>query len=118
MGGSIRFYETFIWKFFENYFPYIFSLIIFWLLYYIPPNIRVSKRAAFIGALPASVAWNLLTSGFSWFLRSGFVRYEIVYGSLSTIVSLLVWIYFSNLILLLGAYISGSAQTRLYPKKN
>ena len=115
MGGSISLYETFIWKFFSNYFPYGFLLLAFWLLYYVAPNVKVKKRAAFIGALPASIAWNLLNGGFSWFLRSGFARYEIIYGSLGTIVSLLFWIYLSNILLLFGAYLTAGAQARLFP---
>jgi membrane protein len=116
MGGSTLFYETFIWKFFKNYFPFVFLLLIFWLLYYFAPNVKVKKRAAFIGALPASIAWNLLNYGFSWFLRSGFAQYEIIYGSLGTIVSLLFWIYLSNLLILFGAYITAAAQFRYYPR--
>lgn len=110
MGGTALFYETILWNFISNYLPFILTFLIFWLMYYITPNVRVKKRAAFIGALPAAILWTLLNSGFTWYLRSGLVRYEIVYGSLSTIVSLLFWIYLSNLILLLGAYISASAQ--------
>lgn len=89
MGGVINLYDTFIWDFLSKYFPVIFSFLIFWFLYYIIPNVKVKKRTAIIGALPAALAWNLLNTGFTWFLSSGFVRYEIVYGSLSTIVSLL-----------------------------
>jgi membrane protein len=116
MGGSIKLYNTFIWKFFKNYFPYISTLIIFWLLYFITPNVKVKKRAALIGAFPASIVWNLLNKGFTLFLSSGFVRYEIVYGSLSTIVSFLFWIYLTNLIVLFGAYISASAQYKMFPQ--
>lgn len=116
MGGAINLYDTFIWNFLSKYFPFIFSFIIFWFLYYMLPNIKVKKRIAIIGALPASLAWNFLNIGFTWFLSSGLVRYEIVYGSLSTIVSLLFWIYLSNMIILFGAYLSASAQYRFFPK--
>lgn len=115
MGGTVLIYETFLWKFLSNYLPYILTFLIFWLIYYITPNVRVKKRAAFIGAFPAAIIWNLLNNGFTWYLRSGLVRYEIVYGSLSTIVGLLFWIYLSNLILLFGAYLSASAQMRYFP---
>jgi membrane protein len=116
LGGNIIFYDTFLWKFLSGYLPYILTFFIFWLVYYMTPNVKVKKRAAFIGALPAAILWNLLNSGFTWFLRSGLLRYEVVYGSLSTIVSLLFWIYLSNLILLLGAYFSASAQIRYFSK--
>jgi membrane protein len=118
MGGTVLIYETFFWTFFTSYFPYILTLLVFWLLYYIAPNVKVRKRAAFIGALPASILWNLLNNGFTWYLRSGLVRYEIVYGSLSTIVGLLFWIYLSNLILLLGAYFSAAVQIRFIPTRS
>jgi membrane protein len=49
--------------------------------------------------------WRLASRGFSWYLRSGFPSYDLIYGSLSAIVVLLLWIYLSNIIVLLGAHV-------------
>jgi membrane protein len=113
LGGSITLYGTFFWDLFSNYLPYFLTLLILWLFYFFTPNTSVRKRAAFWGAFPAAVAWNILNYGFTWYLRSGLVQYELIYGSLGTIVSLLFWIYISNIIVLIGAYISASVNERI-----
>ncbi len=113
LGGSITLYGTFFWELFSNYLPYILTFLILWLFYFFTPNTSVRKRAAFWGAFPAAVVWNILNWVFTWYLRSGLVQYELIYGSLSTIVSLLFWIYISNIIILVGAYISASVNERI-----
>jgi membrane protein len=52
----------------------------------------------------------IATSGFSWYLRSGrgLTNYNLVYGSLGTIVALMFWIYLISLIILIGAHLSSS----------
>ena len=40
------------------------------------------------------------TAGFTWYLTSGIVRYELVYGSLGAIVVLMFWVYISSLIII------------------
>jgi len=115
LAGSLALYQTSFWKFLVDYLPFIISLAVIWLLFLITPNHKVKKRAAFFAALPTAIAWNLLNNGFSYVLRSGLINYEVVYGSLSTIVSLLFWIYLSNLILLVGAYLSATIQYRFFP---
>jgi membrane protein len=49
--------------------------------------------------------WRLASRGFSWYIHSGFSRYEFVYGSLNTIVVLLLWIYIISMITLFGAHL-------------
>ena len=113
ISGSITLYGTFLWRLLIGYLPLLLGVLIFWLLYFITPNIKVSKRSAFLGALFASFTWNLLNSAFKLYLRGGLVNYELVYGSLSTIVSFLLWIYLSNWILLYGAYFSASIDEKI-----
>jgi membrane protein len=115
MGGSLQMYESALWKFFNNWFPYIFTFVLFWLLYFLIPNLKVKKRAAMVGALFASLAWNLANQGITLYVSSRYFRYDIVYGSLSTIVSLLFWIYVTNIIVLFGAYLAAGVQYRYFP---
>lgn len=113
LGGSITLYGTFFWDLISKYLPYFLTFLILCLFYFFTPNTSVRKRAAFWGAFPVAVVWNILNWGFTWYLRSGLVQYELIYGSLGTIVSLLFWIYISNLIILIGAYVSASVNERI-----
>ncbi len=72
------------------------------------PNTEVKRRAAFWGALVAALAWEVAANGLAWYLKSGLVQYELVYGSLGAVVALMFWIYLSSWITLFGAHLSAA----------
>lgn len=116
LGGSVQLYDTDLWKFLNNYLPYIMTFVIFFLLYSYTPNVKVNKRAAMVGALFAAVVWNMVNMAFTWYVSSRYFSYDIVYGSLSSIVSLLFWIYLTNMVLLFGMYLTASVQVKNFPE--
>jgi len=77
-------------------------------LYRWVPNTTVRWREAFWGALVATLAGEIATKAFTWYLSSGFVQYELVYGSLATVVALMLWIYIGSLIVLFGAHLTAA----------
>jgi len=81
------------------------------LLYRLVPAFRVRWPDAAIGAAAATAAFTAATAGFTWYLDSGFARYNIVYGSLGTLVALLAWIYLAALVALLGAHLSAAVDS-------
>jgi len=97
-----------------------FSHVVMWLLVFVTllwlyrwiPNTEVAWSEAAWGALIASFVAVLVTSGFSWFLGSGFANYNLVYGSLGAIVALMFWIYLISSIILFGAHFSASVAQR------
>jgi membrane protein len=106
--GSVSIYDTLLWRFLRRLVPWVFAFLIFIGMYRWLPNTHVRWREAFWGALAATITWELLLWGFSRFISSGIVRYELVYGSLGTLIGLMIWIYLSSSIVLLGAHISAS----------
>lgn len=113
--GSLSIYDSLLWQVLRRVVPWLFAFLIFLGMYRWLPNTRVRWKEAFWGALVATVTWELLLWGFSWFLSSGVVHYELVYGSLGTLIGLLIWIYLSASVVLFGAHISASVahSTRL-----
>ncbi|MGC9400565.1 MAG: YihY/virulence factor BrkB family protein [Anaerolineae bacterium] len=85
-----------------------FTFAMFLALYRWVPNTYVSWRAGLWGALIAGLGWEISKEGFAWYLRSGLVNYELVYGSLSAVVALLFWLYLGATITLFGAHLSAS----------
>jgi membrane protein len=81
-------------------------------LYRWVPNTQVKWSDAFWGALVATPAGEIATNGFTWYLSSGLVRYELVYGSLGTVVVLMLWIYIGALTILFGAHLSAAVARR------
>lgn len=85
--------------------PPLFTLLMFMALYRWVPNKTVRWKAVIIGALFTATAWELSKRLFAFYLSSGLARFQIVYGSLATLIALMVWTFFGNLIALLGAHL-------------
>jgi membrane protein len=66
----------------------------------------------------ASTAWKIATAGFTWYVTSGFGRYQLVYGSLGAVVALLFLIYLISMITLFGAHLSAAINGWLDKKIN
>lgn len=97
-----------LWKWYIIVSPPILNFLIYWVLFWWIPNIDVSKRASLIAALITTFIQRAFSLGFSWYLGSGLERYELVYGSLSSIVVLMFWIYLTGWITLWGAHLTAS----------
>lgn len=77
------------------------SIGILGLLYRILPRTSVTWRDVWPGGIAAGIAWQIARLAFTWYL--GYSRYNVIYGSVGTIIVFLVWAYLSALILLWGA---------------
>jgi membrane protein len=74
----------------------------FALIYRFLPNAPTRWRQAFAGGVVAGLLWELAKQGFSTYLAH-FNSYNKVYGALGGLIVLLLWIYYTSMILLLGA---------------
>ena len=89
--------------------PWIISFSIFLLIYRFVPNCQTHLRHIWLGAAIAAILFEASKSLFVWYLGQ-FANYTLVYGSLASAIVLLLWIYISSLILILGAEISSEYQ--------
>lgn len=94
-----------LWGRLASLVPPTLSFIAFLGIYRFLPNARVRLREALPGALAATIAFEVVKNGFVWYVRSYSV-FTTVYGSVSGIVALLTWVYFSAIILLFGSLIT------------
>ncbi len=108
IGGGVVMNEIPLWAMLLSTVPRLFTFLAFLGLYRWVPNTKVRWSEAFWGALIATPAGEIATNSFSWYLSSGVVRYELIYGSLGTVVALMLWIYISVLIALFGAHLSAA----------
>ena len=76
------------------------------------PNRKASVRYQIPGAVVSAVAWSLFSLGFSLYLdiSNGFSN---MYGSLTTIVLILLWLYFCMYIMLIGAEINAYFEEKI-----
>ena len=83
-------------------------LVIFFnikLIYIVAPSIKVNKDETTIGAFVTTVIWMIFTAIFGYYIKF-FARYDLIYGSLSSITILLIWLYALSFILILGIVIN------------
>ncbi len=85
--------------------PPLITVLLCVYLYRVLPNKRVPIKSAIVGAVVAAVLWEFIKIGFGIFLLHVH-SYDRLYGSLSSLVILVVWMYYSMAILLLGAEIA------------
>ncbi len=73
------------------------------MIYYLLPNVRQPRfRWVSPGAIVALVVWLVASAGFAVYVAA-FGSYNATYGTLGGAIVLLVWLWISNLALLLGA---------------
>ena len=81
---------------------FLLMLAVFLLLYKLIPNTKTYWRYIWPGALLAAVLFEIARTLFIFYLEN-FANYQLIYGSIASIIVLLVWIYYSAFIMVLGA---------------
>jgi membrane protein len=92
--------------------PILFVLIILGLaeLYRHGPSRRRPKwRWISIGSVFAALAWLAVSSLFSWYL-SNFANYSATYGALGAVVGLMMWMWLSAIVVLIGAELNSEIE--------
>ncbi|MGD8875713.1 MAG: YihY/virulence factor BrkB family protein [Gammaproteobacteria bacterium] len=92
--------------------PYLLVCLAFTLIYIFIPNTKVHFSAALAGGVIAGVLWKITGWGFAAFIASS-SKYAAIYSSFAILILLLIWMYLSWLILLVGSQIAFYVQ---YPK--
>lgn len=87
--------------------PYLLSVGGIVLVYKYVPTIFVYWRDAFTGALLSALLFESAKSVFSYYIQH-FSSYKTVYGALAGIPIIMVWLYLSWLIVLLGAELTAT----------
>jgi membrane protein len=93
--------------------PVIIVSGVFSVIYAFIPNTRVQLIPALIGGLTAGMFWTAIGRVFTQFVQVS-THLTIVYAGFAIFIAALVWIYFSWLILLLGAQLSFYVQNPSY----
>jgi membrane protein len=92
--------------------PVLFALIILALgvLYRYGPSRRLAKwRWISVGSVFAALAWLLVSALFSWYLGN-FANYNATYGALGAVVGLMMWMWLSTIVVLVGAELNSEIE--------
>jgi membrane protein len=92
-------------------FKYFVLVFIFWLIisliYYIAPNLSKRWRFLSIGSFVAAFLGVAFTLGFTYYIEN-FDSYNKVYGSIGTLIGMLIWLFVMSYVLLIGFEINAS----------
>jgi membrane protein len=105
LGKSLSISDTAltVWRFAKWPAMLVLVLVIFGTLYYSAPNARVSGvRWVSAGAVLALVLWIVASIALA-FYAANFGSYDKTYGTLGGVVVFLVWLWVTNMAILLGA---------------
>ena len=92
--------------------PVLLIVVIFMIavLYYAAPNARLrGLKSIMPGALLAVVIWLIASAGFAYYVAN-FGSYNKTYGTLGAIIALLVWLWITNVAILLGAEVNAERE--------
>ncbi len=101
-----------IWEMLRLVVSALILFLIFTGLYWIAPNVKLRCRSAFPGAGFATVGWILSSYALSFYV-SKFNNFSLTYGSIGAIIVLLIWLYISGFIIIIGGEINA-----FYSEKN
>jgi len=91
------------------------AMLVYAVVYFAAPNVEV-RRFQWItpGAVFGVLAW-ILASALFFVYVSNFSSYSATYGAFAAVVMLLVWLWLTNLVLLLGAELNAAIDVRRSP---
>jgi membrane protein len=92
--------------------PMMLVLMIFGLavLYRYGPSRRSAQwRWISVGSIFAALAWLAVSSLFSWYLGN-FANYNATYGALGAVIGLMMWMWFSTIVVLVGAELNSEIE--------
>lgn len=69
------------------------------------PNIRLAWREVLPGALFSMLTWFALSIGFSFYVDN-MARYSILYGSLGAMIVLMLWLYLTGTVMIMGTQLN------------
>lgn len=75
------------------------------LLYIIAPDKKITTTSTTYGAVFTTITWTLATEIYSFYVAT-FANYDIFYGSISSIIILLMWVYILSYIFVIGMAIN------------
>ncbi len=105
--GKIGLQSEFKWVFnlVKVLLPLIVTFVVFMTLYAIAPNVKISWKSVLPGALFATIVWLAASSLFGFYV-SNFANYSKTYGSIGGVIVLMLWLYLTGFIIIIGAQIN------------
>ena len=96
-----------LWQYLRFVLLAVIMFAVLGLLYAVAQDRRQPVRVIIPGVCVAMSAWLIVSIGFSVFVEN-FADYSVIYGALGAVIVLLIWLYMTSFILILGAEYNAS----------
>jgi membrane protein len=90
--------------------------VLFSLLYFVVPKIKIGRKAVFVGAFWAAVLWEGAKQIFGFYIYN-FGTLGKIYGTYALIVVVAFWIYYASIVFIIGAEIGKLYSERKYAEQ-
>jgi len=80
-------------------------------MYWLGPNVKMYLRSAIPGAIVSTVCWLVISYVFSIYINN-FSNYSATYGSIGGIIILMLWLYITGMVLMIGGLVNAIMQER------
>ncbi|MEO4055440.1 YihY/virulence factor BrkB family protein [Solibacillus sp. CAU 1738] len=102
-----------VWTFIRWITPVALIITVVSVMYWIVPNTdpRLTFSSIIPGTVFATLGWVILTYGFSFYVNN-FANYSATYGSIAGVIVLMLWLYFTGIILISGGLLNAALQNR------
>lgn len=99
--------DAFVWTWTVAQWPVLLGLVLFAfaMVYYVAPNVDQKFRFVSPGSIITTALWLLFSLGFAAYVNN-FGSYNATYGSIAGLIVLLLYLYYSSFLLLVGAEIN------------
>ncbi|TDQ36405.1 YihY/virulence factor BrkB family protein [Aureibacillus halotolerans] len=104
-----------IWSLLRWVVSSVIIFIVFSFLLWTAPNLRLSYKDVLPGAAFSAIGWQLSSLAFSFYVNN-VNNYQGTYGSLGGIIVLMVWLYLSGLVILVGGEINALIRRRRHER--
>lgn len=102
---NLPFSFNFLWLFLRYFITFISMILIFAIIYRLTPTRTLTFKEVLPGASFATVGWVLSSMGFAYYVDN-FNNYSRTYGSIGAVIVLMIWLFLSSVILLVGGEIN------------
>ncbi len=93
------------WKLMQWFLAIVLMLFVMAVIYYVCPDIEQDWRWVTPGSVFAVGMWLLISAGFKIYV-SNFGSYNVAYGSIGGVIVLLLWLYLSGMVILVGGEVN------------
>jgi len=91
--------------------PYFITVIFFYFIYRIIPADKIRSGVALVGSALFALLMEVAKQFFTWYIAN-YTRYDVIFGTLGTIVIVVIWAFYVALIFLFCAELMSSYQRR------